>query len=118
MLPERHWWRGNPHYDCLWQVTTARQRLQREVLQALLERLPEEAGRALIDELMAARKIGQVQALRTDTLTQGLIDAVLDAVVERAITYRLRDDEVRMIPVSKLRELAAPDWRMSEHQWS
>lgn len=112
MLPETAWWRGNPHYDSLWRGSSPRERLQRQVLDALLSQLPEPAALALLECLMAAEHIGEVQALRTAELTQPLIDAVLAAAAEQAITYRLHGEEVAMIPVDRLRALQT-DWFMS-----
>ena len=109
MLPERAWWRGNPHYDHLWTTTTAQERLQRQVLQALLEALPEAAGRALMAELAAARHPGQVQALRVAELTQSAIDAVLKAAAAQAVVYRLNGEDVDLIPLQRLQQWAVTD---------
>ncbi len=109
MLPERAWWRGNPHYDLLWTATTAQERLQRQVLEALLEALPEAAARALVDELVAARHPGQVQALRIAELTQGAIDTVLVAAAAQAGTYRLQGEAVALVPLQRLQQWAATD---------
>lgn len=109
MLPERHWWRGNPHYDALWTATTAQERLQRRVLEALLQALPEAAGKALVDELLAARHPGQVQALRIAELTQGAIDVVLQAAADQAVIYKLRNEAVSLVPLQKLQQWTAAD---------
>ena len=109
MLPETHWWRGNPHYDRLWRISTPQQRLQRQVLEALLQALPEPAARALLEELLAAEHPPQVAALRTAELTQPLIEAVLQAVAAEALTYRLQGQEVSMIPLQQLQRWSAPN---------
>ena len=113
MLPESTWWRGNPHYDRFWRTTTPQQRLQRQVLEALLLALPETAARALLEELLAARHPGQVQALRTAELTEGLIAVVVAAAAQQAVTYRLAGQEVALVPLERLQQLADPDWRQS-----
>jgi hypothetical protein len=109
MLPESVWWRGNPHYDLLWRSATPQQRLQKQVLEALLIALPESVGQLLLQELAAARHPGQVQALRTQELTQGAIDAVLAAVAHQAVNYRLRGQELPLVPLERLRLWAGPD---------
>lgn len=115
MLPESTWWRGNPHYDALWRTTTAQERLQRQVLEQLLAALPEAAARALLEELLAARHPGQVQALRTAELTQGLIEVVLAAAAQQAVTYRLAGQEVALVPLERLAALAATDLQQRDH---
>lgn len=109
MLPESTWWRGNPHYDALWQCGGPQARLQRKVLEALLEALPEAAARALVAELLAACHPGQVQALRITELTQGAIDAVLGAAAAHAVIYRLRGEEVALVPLQRLQQWAETD---------
>jgi len=111
MLPETAWWRGNPHYDVLWQASTAQERLQRQVLEALLAALPEAAARALLAELLAAQHPGQVQGLRTRELTQGVIDVVLAAVAAQALTYRLQGQETQLVPLAALQRWRAADWK-------
>lgn len=105
MIPQSAWWRGNPHYDALWAAATPQSRLQRRVLDAVLEALPEAAALALVDELLYAEHYGQVQALRAAELTDGVIKVVLQAAADRCHTYRLNGHEVQMVPVSELRKL-------------
>lgn len=105
MIPQRAWWRGNPRYDALWATATPQRRLQRRVLEAVLEALPEGAALALVDELLHAEQYGQVQALRTAELTDGVIKVVLQAAADRCRTYRMNGHEVQMVPVSELRKL-------------
>lgn len=117
MLPESTWWRGNPHYDHLWKTVTARERLQLQVLEAILSVLPESAGSALLAELVAAKHPGQVQALRVAELTQPAIDVVLAAVAQQAWTYRLKGQEVQLVPLQHLQGLTASDLKhqMEDH---
>lgn len=105
MIPQRAWWRGNPHYDALWTSVTPQSRLQRRVLEAVLEALPEAAALALLHELLHAEQYGQVQPLRTAELTDGVIKVVLQAAADRCRTYRLNGHEVQMVPISELRKL-------------
>ena len=109
MLPESTWWRGNPHYDALWQGVGPQIRLQRQVLEALLAALPEAAAQALLAELLAAEHPGQVQALRRAELTRGVIDAVLAAATQQAVTYRLGGQDVALVPLERLQQLADPN---------
>lgn len=110
MLPPSNWYRGNPHYDSLFRANTPQQRLQRQVLEALLNAMPEAAAAALLAELLDAKHPGQVQAVRIAELTQGMIDAVLTAAVQHSQAYRLHGHEVRMVPVERLRCLTDADF--------
>lgn len=109
MLPERHWWGGNPHYATIWQVNTPQHRLQSQVLEALLIALPESAFQALLADLNQANHLTQVQGVAVEALTQPLIDVVLSAVKALAVDYRLGQETVRLVPVDCLKPLQMPD---------